>query len=99
MVALPVDSTTPWKDKLNGNSLGTMGTGLEEKDDFELLEGDFQKSVVNGTPSIKFSERIRQILLKDMENSGVLKLLGLNIGFTVLQIRSIVYGSHQHLST
>lgn len=40
--------------------------------------------MVNGTP-IEFSERINQILVKDMENIVVLKLLRCNIGFTMLQ--------------
>ncbi|MBA0603158.1 hypothetical protein Gorai_003313, partial [Gossypium raimondii] len=42
------------------------------------------KSVVNGTPSIEFSKRINQILVKDMENTIVLELLGCNIDDSTL---------------
>lgn len=73
-----------WKDKLIGSS-NSLGNGIEEKDDFEILDGDIQRSVVDGTPSIEFSERINQILIPDMENTVVLKLLGRNIGFIALQ--------------
>lgn len=65
-----------WKDKLLGS--------LEEENDFVLLEGDIQKSMVNGIPSIVFSERIQQLLIKGMENTVVLKLLGRNIGYYIL---------------
>ncbi|KAK5772954.1 hypothetical protein PVK06_049256 [Gossypium arboreum] len=91
---VPIKSTASWKDKLVGIS-SIVGNGLKEKEDFELLDGDFYKSIVNGTPSIEFSKRINQILVKDMENTVVLKLLGCNIGFLFLKIKSIVYGSRQ----
>lgn len=61
-----------------------MNNGFEENEDFELLEGDIQKSIINGTPSIEFSDRINQILIKEMENTIVLKPLGRNIDFFVL---------------
>ncbi|KAH1032069.1 hypothetical protein J1N35_044243 [Gossypium stocksii] len=69
--------TISWKDKLVGKPSNVVGSGLEEKKDFELLKGDIQKYVVNGTHSIELSETIHQILIKDMENTMVLKLLGL----------------------
>ncbi|KAK5845658.1 hypothetical protein PVK06_001859 [Gossypium arboreum] len=57
------------------------------KEDFEVLEGDIQKTIINGIPSIKFSDRIRQILIQDMNNTVIFKLLGHNIGFSILQNR------------
>ncbi|PPR88596.1 hypothetical protein GOBAR_AA32089 [Gossypium barbadense] len=39
------------------------------EEDFEVLEGDIQKTIINGIPSIKFSNRIRQILIQDMNNT------------------------------
>lgn len=59
-------------------------------DDFFLLDGDIKRSSVNGIPSIEFSDRVSQILIKNMATSVVLKLLGRNIGFAALQNR--IYG-------
>ncbi|KAH1032874.1 hypothetical protein J1N35_045048 [Gossypium stocksii] len=55
--------TFSWKDRLIGTGLypnveTTHARGLEEKDDFELSEGDVERSAINGVPSIKFSERV-----------------------------------------
>ncbi|MBA0666363.1 hypothetical protein Goklo_002779 [Gossypium klotzschianum] len=56
------DMELSWKDKLMGK--GVVGfhdssdgsdKGLEE--DFDLLEGDIMKSMVNGVPSIESSDR------------------------------------------
>ncbi|MBA0844241.1 hypothetical protein Goarm_001351, partial [Gossypium armourianum] len=58
--------------------------------EFSLLKGDVNKSVVNGIPSIEFSKRIQQFLVKEMSTSVVLNLLGRNIGFVALQNR--LYG-------
>ncbi|KAH1121634.1 hypothetical protein J1N35_004794 [Gossypium stocksii] len=74
------EQTTSWKDKLVGQSSKSDGNGIEEKEDCDLLEGDIQKSIVNGFPSIEFLDRIHQILIGDMENTVILKLLGRNIG-------------------
>lgn len=68
--------------------MGSANSGdhdIEEMEDFEILEGDVQRSVANDTPSIEFSNKINQILIKDMENTIILKLLGRNIGFMALQ--------------
>lgn len=46
------------------------------EEDSDLLEGDVKKSVVNGIPSIEFSERICQLLIKDMKTTMILKLMG-----------------------
>ncbi|MBA0672482.1 hypothetical protein Goklo_025245 [Gossypium klotzschianum] len=58
---------------------------LEGKADLDILEGDIQKTFVDGVPSISFSDRIHKILIQGMENTVILKLLGRNIGFSVLQ--------------
>ncbi|MBA0841314.1 hypothetical protein Goarm_003810 [Gossypium armourianum] len=49
------------------------------------MDGGIQKSIVNDIPSIEFSDRIHQILIRDMDNIVILKLLGHNIGYSVLQ--------------
>lgn len=43
------------------------------------------RSFVNGIHSIKFSERINQLLIKDMSFTVVIKLLGRSIRYAALQ--------------
>lgn len=81
---LSIDSKVSWKDKLIGSS-SMIGKELEKKNDFELLDGDIQRFIINGTLSIEFSNRINQILVKDMANTMVIKLLRRNIGLSILQ--------------
>ncbi|MBA0813342.1 hypothetical protein Gohar_027201 [Gossypium harknessii] len=85
LVDLTVEQTTSWKDKLVGHSSNVAGNGPEEKEDFDLVDGGIQKSIVNDIPSIEFSDRIHQILIRDMDNIVILKLLGHNIGLPGLQ--------------
>ncbi|MBA0585698.1 hypothetical protein Gorai_016465, partial [Gossypium raimondii] len=80
-----VEELIPKKDKLVGHSAKVALNGPEEKEDFDILEGDIQKSFVNGIPSISFTNRIHQILIQGMDNTVILKLLGRNIGFSILQ--------------
>lgn len=44
-----------------------------------------KKSIVDGVPSIDFSDRVYQILEKEMSTSIILKILGRNIGISTLQ--------------
>ncbi|MBA0878443.1 hypothetical protein Goshw_004206, partial [Gossypium schwendimanii] len=81
LVDLTVEQTTSWKDKLVGHSSNVAGNGSEEKENFDLMDGGIQKSIVNDIPSIEFSDRIHQILIRDMDNIVILKLLGHNIGY------------------
>ncbi|MBA0876882.1 hypothetical protein Goshw_022427 [Gossypium schwendimanii] len=74
-----------WKDMLIGQSSKETFNDLEGKDDLDILDGDIQKSFVNGVPSISFSDRIHKIIIQGMENTVILKLLGRSIGFSVLQ--------------
>ncbi|KAA3485757.1 reverse transcriptase [Gossypium australe] len=82
-----------WKDKLLGTTPGFLdkersdSPGGESVDDLEFLEGDFRTSVVNGTPAIDFSERIQQILFKEMDSTVIIKLLGRSIGYAALSNR------------
>ncbi|MBA0624611.1 hypothetical protein Godav_009941 [Gossypium davidsonii] len=72
-----------WKDLLVGKETIEQkdASGTQHVDDsFSLLEQDVKKSVVNGILSIDFSERIYQLLEKEMATSVVLKMLGRNIG-------------------
>ncbi|MBA0772271.1 hypothetical protein Gotri_007681 [Gossypium trilobum] len=49
-------------------------------DNFSLTKQDVKKSFVDGVPSIDFSERVYQLLEKEMSTSVVLKMLGRNLG-------------------
>ncbi|KAK5825070.1 hypothetical protein PVK06_019872 [Gossypium arboreum] len=85
MIDTPSSQSTFWRDKLIGHSSKDVYNNLDDKDAIDILEGDIQKSIVNGVPSITFSGRIHQILIQGMDNTMILKLLGRNIGFLVLQ--------------
>ncbi|PPS13624.1 hypothetical protein GOBAR_AA06953 [Gossypium barbadense] len=82
-----------WKDKLLGinsgylDKKGLVSSGYSADEDLEFLEGDIHRSMVNGIPAIDFSERIQQILYKEMEQTVVLKLLGRNISYGALNTR------------
>ncbi|MBA0729545.1 hypothetical protein Golax_025593 [Gossypium laxum] len=71
-VDAPTKVMLSWKDRLMGK--GIFGSrksinpnGLEDNDDFEILEGDVTRSIVNKIPSIQFSNRVHQLLIKDMD--------------------------------
>ncbi|PPD98095.1 hypothetical protein GOBAR_DD04885 [Gossypium barbadense] len=70
--------TASWKENLVGSSSNIGGEDLKVNEDFEVLEGDIQKSIING---------IQCILIQDMKKTVILKLLGCNIGFSILQNR------------
>ncbi|PPE02958.1 hypothetical protein GOBAR_DD00028 [Gossypium barbadense] len=85
----PIDKNLSWKDCLlrNGPRAGEQTetiNNVEGEEDFELLESDIVWSSINGIPSIHFSERVNQLLIKDMARTVVIKLLGRNIGYSVL---------------
>ncbi|KAH1083396.1 hypothetical protein J1N35_023157 [Gossypium stocksii] len=90
LVELMSTSTVSWKDKLLENKTGNFGktatenSGVGAEDDLEFLEGDILRCIVNGIPAIDFSERIQQILFKEMDETVVLKLLGKNVGYGTL---------------
>ncbi|KAK5841946.1 hypothetical protein PVK06_004272 [Gossypium arboreum] len=79
-----------WKDRLMGlgfyqNETLTNAAEAEEDEDFELSTDDMERSIINGVPSINFSDRITQILINHMQLTIVIKLLGRNIGYNALQ--------------
>ncbi|KAH1130827.1 hypothetical protein J1N35_002205 [Gossypium stocksii] len=61
-----------------------MGT----ESSLEFAKGDIKKSSINGIPSIVFSNRINQMLIKDMALMVVIKLLGWNIGYFPVKFHS-----------
>lgn len=48
-----------WRDKLIGNHLGSVNW---QEDEFDLLDGGVTKEIVNGIPTITFSERVNQYI-------------------------------------
>lgn len=93
LVETRASSSISWEDKLLGtnpgdlNTVGVVSFGFSVDVDLEILEGDIHRSMVNGIPAIDFSERIQQILYKEMEQTVVIKLLGRNIGYGALNNR------------
>ncbi|MBA0648547.1 hypothetical protein Goklo_016247 [Gossypium klotzschianum] len=92
VVDLEPTPTLTWKDKLLGE--GLSGSSIRESvvkvgmdEEFVLLEGDMVKSIVNGITTINFSYRIKKILVKEMEKTVVLKLLGRSISYVALHNR------------
>ncbi|KAH1039257.1 hypothetical protein J1N35_041000 [Gossypium stocksii] len=74
-----------FKDKLLGGGMAVPDGNLANNEcDLDLQEGDGNTSMVNGIPKIAFSNRIKDILFKEMELTIILKLLGRNIGYNVL---------------
>ncbi|KAK5792485.1 hypothetical protein PVK06_033599 [Gossypium arboreum] len=57
-------------------------------DNFSITEQDVKKSVVDGVPSIDFSERVYQLLEKEMSTYVVLKMLGQNPGITTKMLEN-----------
>ncbi|PPD79702.1 hypothetical protein GOBAR_DD23373 [Gossypium barbadense] len=57
---LSAEQIISWKDKLVGQSSKFNRNGLDEKEDFDLMEGDIQKSIVN-VITIPFDGHRKQI--------------------------------------
>lgn len=78
-----------WKDKLLGNqddftdSVRAVPSVVNENE-FELLEGDVNTSIIDGIPATEFSDRIKEILFKEIELAVIVKLLRRNIGYNTL---------------
>ncbi|KAK5839836.1 hypothetical protein PVK06_008679 [Gossypium arboreum] len=60
-----------WRDRILGR--GTFGSGYDE--DFEFLDGDVMRSTINGVHVVNFSERVHQILVRDMATTVVMNKL------------------------
>ncbi|KAG8485687.1 hypothetical protein CXB51_019012 [Gossypium anomalum] len=86
-----VVDTTPakevsWKEMLLGRDGSESSDGVSDGD-LIIEDGDILRSSINGIPAINFSECLRNILIRDMETTVVVKLLGRNIGYGVLHNR------------
>ncbi|MBA0804639.1 hypothetical protein Gohar_004211 [Gossypium harknessii] len=69
-----------WKDKLLGGAISNSLNGAANLN-LEFEDGDIRRSNLNGIPAIDFSDHINKILIKGMELTVVVKLLGRNIGY------------------
>ncbi|PPS13453.1 hypothetical protein GOBAR_AA07127 [Gossypium barbadense] len=94
MVVDPLpEPSLSWKDMLVGKETLDLNNTSEDQcsaDSFALTKQDVKKYCIDGVPSIDFSERVYQLLEKEMSTSVVLKMLGRNLGITTLQNR--LYG-------
>ncbi|MBA0604988.1 hypothetical protein Godav_017605 [Gossypium davidsonii] len=88
-----VDSTpvsgVSWKEKLLEGKGSKSYNGVTDAD-LEIKDGNILQSPINGILVIDFLERLRKFLVKDMETTVVIKLLGHNISYEVL---------HNHISS
>ncbi|MBA0868132.1 hypothetical protein Goshw_009293, partial [Gossypium schwendimanii] len=58
------EKSISWRDMLVGQSSKDTLIDLEENDDLDILDGDIQKTFMDGVPSISFSDRIHKILIQ-----------------------------------
>ncbi|KAG8488375.1 hypothetical protein CXB51_016356 [Gossypium anomalum] len=84
-----------WKDKLLGGQ--TIESTLDcsvpiagNENDFELLKGDVNTTIIDGVPVVTFSNHIKDILFREMELTVIVKLLGHNIGYNAMH-NSIIF--------
>ncbi|KAK9003595.1 hypothetical protein V6N11_084235 [Hibiscus sabdariffa] len=83
----PVDARIPsYKEKLIGNSpLPAEEEAIIDEDEIEILDGDVQKTVIDEIINIDFSKRIRDLVIKSLDQIVVVKLLGCCIGYNTLR--------------
>ncbi|MBA0753392.1 hypothetical protein Gogos_022208 [Gossypium gossypioides] len=58
LVNLTEEPIVSWKGKLVSHSSNIVGKGLEETEDFDLLDEDIQKSIFNGLPGYMYKRKI-----------------------------------------
>ncbi|MFQ6658880.1 hypothetical protein Gotur_027973 [Gossypium turneri] len=89
MLVGPMSSpSVSWKDLLLRNfAKSTEKAGGKNKEHFNLEERDFSMTIVNGILAIDFSDRVKNYLLKDIETTVMVKLLGQSSGYITLQNR------------
>lgn len=66
---------------------GSINLSVDDEwgaEDFELREEDVRKDVVNGAPTIEFSNRVYAFIEENMSTTLVVKLLGRRIGYNAL---------------
>ncbi|MBA0572262.1 hypothetical protein Golob_002616 [Gossypium lobatum] len=66
---------------MNSNPLNNSLENKWEEDDIDLLDGDIRNEVIDGVPSIDFSDRVYSIIEESMSKLVFVKLLGRKIGY------------------
>ncbi|MBA0748082.1 hypothetical protein Gogos_004935 [Gossypium gossypioides] len=72
-----------YKAKLLGDETGSS-RNVSMKEDFELKDENVVTEMVNGIPSITFSDCVQRFIEKEMALSIVIKLIGRKIAFSTL---------------
>ncbi|KAK5784440.1 hypothetical protein PVK06_038964 [Gossypium arboreum] len=68
-----------WKEKLMGSA--SVGVNVQQEEGFQLDDGDVKAVVIDGVPSITFSDRVHQFIAKRMAITVIVKLLGRKFSF------------------
>lgn len=64
--------------------LNSRSVNLSVDDDLELREEDVRKEVVDGVPTIEFSNRVYALIEESMSTTLVVKLLGRRVRYNAL---------------
>ncbi|KAK5846349.1 hypothetical protein PVK06_002634 [Gossypium arboreum] len=75
-------TTISWKDKLMGNSINT--TDSQKEEDFKLVVEDARKMIIDGILTITFSNRVHQIISRQMAWTVIVKLLEREISYLTM---------------
>ncbi|KAL4388104.1 hypothetical protein GQ457_09G011910 [Hibiscus cannabinus] len=79
-------AASSYKDKLmNNNPIPYAAEEIIDEEDFEILEGEVLRSVIDGVIHIDFSDRIQDLAIKSLDKTIVIKLLGWRIGYNTLR--------------
>ncbi|KAK8502910.1 hypothetical protein V6N12_054137 [Hibiscus sabdariffa] len=78
-----------YKESLMKDTESTLhdADAIFDDDDVEILEGDVTRSLVDGIISIDFSDRVRSLAEKSLDQTLVVKLLGRRIGYTTMSTK------------
>ncbi|KAK8556925.1 hypothetical protein V6N12_003314 [Hibiscus sabdariffa] len=87
----PVGPSLPpsYKESLMKDSESTFcdADAFFDDEDVEILEGDVSRSLVDSIISIDFSDRVRSLAEKSLDQTLVVKLLGHRIGYNTLRTK------------
>ncbi|KAH1038555.1 hypothetical protein J1N35_040298 [Gossypium stocksii] len=72
------------------------GRKLPEVEDFELQQGDVTTKMIDGIPSITFSERVHKFIERKMATTIIVKLLGQKIAFNALLNKVMMSWNSKH---
>ncbi|KAK9008984.1 hypothetical protein V6N11_080460 [Hibiscus sabdariffa] len=78
-----------YKDSLMNDNMENKSDANEafEDDYIEVHEEDVTRSIIDGIPSIEFSDRIQSLVERSLDQTLVVKLLGRRIGYTTLHTK------------